>query len=88
MLERTWPTRGPELKGKLHVFTGDRYLLPRGRRQAALKEESLTKLGSDAVVEIIPDRDHSTLLNPELAQRLDREMNAAVNGLLPIKLST
>jgi len=30
------------------------------------------------VVEIIPGRDHSTVLDLELAQRLDREMKAAV----------
>ena len=46
-----------------------------------LLKESLTKLGSDAIVEIVPNRDHGTLLDPKLAQRLDREMNAAVKGL-------
>ena len=43
-----------------------------------LLKESLEKLGSDAVIEIIPGRDHGTVLDPELAHRLDREMRAAV----------
>ena len=87
VLERNWPARGPALKAKLHIITGDMdtfYL----EGAVKLLKESLAKLGSDAVVEIIPDRDHSTLLNAELAQRLDREMHAAVNGLLPVKPPT
>jgi hypothetical protein len=43
-----------------------------------LLKESLARLGSDAVVEIIPKRDHSTLLDANLAERIDREMHAAV----------
>jgi hypothetical protein len=30
------------------------------------------------VVEIIPEKDHSTILNADLAARLDREMKAAL----------
>jgi hypothetical protein len=48
-----------------------------------LLKESLTKLGSDAVVEIVPNRDHNTLIDRQLSQRLDREMHAAVKHLLP-----
>ena len=66
VLERNWPTLGPKLKGKLHVITGD---LDTFYLEGAVKllKESLAKLGSDAVVEIIPNRDHGTLLDPELA---------------------
>jgi hypothetical protein len=39
-----------------------------------LLKESLTKLGSDAVVEIVPDKNHSNLLTPELRDRIRREM--------------
>jgi hypothetical protein len=46
-------------------------------------KESLAKLGSDAVVEIIPDKDHATLMSPALAARFDREMKAAVGKLVP-----
>ena len=82
VLERNWPTLGPKLKGKLHVITGglDTFYL---EGAVKLLKESLAKLGSDAVVEIIPDRDHGTLLDPQLAERLDREMQAAVGDLLP-----
>jgi hypothetical protein len=79
ILERTWPKLGPKLKGKLHVITGD---LDTFYLEGAVKllKESLARLGSDAVVEIIPNRDHSTVLDAKLAQRLDREMQAAAGG--------
>ncbi len=63
VLERNWPALGPKLKGKLHVITGD---LDTFYLEGAVKllKESLARLGSDAVVEIIPNRDHGTLLDP------------------------
>ena len=81
ILERNWPTLGPKLKGRLHVITGgmDTFYL---EGAVKLLKESLAKLGSDAVVEIIPGRDHGTVLDRNLAQRLDREMNAAVAAFL------
>jgi pimeloyl-ACP methyl ester carboxylesterase len=82
VLERNWPVLGPKLKAKLHVIAGDRdtfYL----EGSVKLLKESLTKLGSDAVVEIVPKRDHSNLMDQQLAQRLDREMRAAVSDLFP-----
>jgi hypothetical protein len=39
-----------------------------------LLKESLEKLGSDAAVEIMPGKDHLTLLDAKMAARLDREM--------------
>jgi pimeloyl-ACP methyl ester carboxylesterase len=82
VLERNWPALGPKLKGKLHVIMGgrDTFYLEGAVR---LLKESLTKLGSDAVVEIIPDKDHGTVMSPELAERFDREMKAAVGKLVP-----
>jgi hypothetical protein len=77
VLERNWPRLGPKLKGKLHVITGamdDFYL----EGAVKLLKESLARLGSDAVVEIIPKRDHSTLLDSSLVDRIDREMHAAI----------
>ena len=86
VLERNWKTLGPKLKGKLHVFTGD---LDTFYLEGAVKlfKESLARLGSDAVVEIIAGRDHGTVLDAQLSQRLDREMNAAV-GLKPLEPAT
>jgi len=87
ILERSWPALGPKLKGKLHVITGD---LDTFYLEGAVKllKESLAKLGSDAVVEIVPNRDHSTLMDRELAERLDREMHATISGLFPAKTLT
>ena len=59
------------------------YLLSRGRRE--LLKDSLASLKSDAVVEIVPGRDHGTVLDRNLAQRLDREMKAAVASFLDPK---
>jgi S-formylglutathione hydrolase FrmB len=72
-LERNWATIGPKLKGKIHVFMGDMdtfYL----EGATKLLKESLAKLGSDAVVEIHPGKDHGTLLSPDLQKRVASEM--------------
>jgi hypothetical protein len=84
ILERNWPALAPKLKGKLHVITGglDTFYL---EGAVKLLKESLVRLGSDAVVEIVPDSDHGTLMDQELAQRIDREMHAAVRDFFPLK---
>lgn len=84
VLERNWPTLGPKLKGKLRVITGDldTFYLEGAVR---LLKESLSRLGSDAVVEIIPNRDHSTLLDPALSAKLDKEMQAKVAEWMPAR---
>jgi hypothetical protein len=76
-LERNWPTLGSKLAGKLHIITGDMdnfYL----EGAVELLKESLQNLGSDAVVEIVPKKDHMTLLDSAMAARIDREMREAV----------
>jgi hypothetical protein len=82
VLERNWPTLGRKLKGKLRVITGgvDTFYL---EGAVGRLKDSLARLGSDALVEIIPNRDHSTVLDPALAARLDREMRAKVAEWLP-----
>lgn len=77
VLERNWKTLGPKLAGKLHVVTGDRdtYYL---EGAVKLLKKSLSELGSDAVVEISPGRDHRTVLDPALARRINAEMKAAI----------
>jgi hypothetical protein len=82
VLERDWPVLGPKLAGKLHVITGalDTYYLEGAVR---LLQKSLAALESDAVVEVIPGKDHSSLLDAALAARLDREMKAALDRELP-----
>lgn len=77
ILERNWTTLGPKLAGKIHVVTGERdtYYL---EGAVKLLKKSLADLGSDAVVEIVPGKDHRTVLDGTLARRFDAEMKAAV----------
>ena len=84
ILERNWPKLAPKLAGKIHVITGDQdtFYLEGATR---LLKESLARLKSDAVVEIIPGRDHGTILDRDLAERIDREMKAAVADYLEKK---
>jgi hypothetical protein len=74
-LERDWKTLGPKLAGKLHVYTGgeDTFYLEGAVR---LLGQSLKNLGSDAVVEIIPGKDHGTLVDSAMRKRIAREMAA------------
>jgi Putative esterase len=82
VVERDWPRLGPKLKGKIHVVVGavDSFYL-----EGAVKlwKASLEKLGSDAEIEIVPGRDHSTVLDAKLAERFERAMNAAVGAISP-----
>ncbi len=79
-LERNWKTVGPKLAGKIHVYMGgdDTFYLDGA---TILLKESLAKLGSDAVVEIFPGKDHGTLMTLELRQRIAKEMAAAYRKL-------
>lgn len=73
VLERNWSGFGPRLRGKLHVHTGEQdtfYL----EGAVVLLKETLERLGSDAVVEIHPGKDHGTILTPELRDRFRLEM--------------
>jgi hypothetical protein len=75
-LERNWRELGPKLQGKLHIITGelDTFYLEGAVR---LLGETLKKLGSDAVVEIVPGKDHGSVVTQELQTRIRREMSAA-----------
>jgi hypothetical protein len=67
---------GPQLAGKIHVFMGsqDTFYLEGAtqRLKVALKD-----LGSDAVVEILPGKDHFNLFADGLNLRIRKEMTAA-----------
>ncbi len=75
-LERNWKELGPKLAGKLHIITGeyDTFYLEGAVRKLG---ETLKALGSDAVVEIVPGKDHGTVMTAELAARIRREMSEA-----------
>ena len=72
-LERNWKELAPKLAGKIHVYMGseDTFYLDGA---TILLKETLAKLGSDAVVEIFPGKDHSTLMTLEMRQRIAKEM--------------
>ncbi len=73
ILEKNWPTLGPKLAGKLHVYMGadDTFYL---EGATILLQKTLKNLGSDAVVEIFPGRDHTTLMDQKMRERIAREM--------------
>ncbi len=73
VIQRQWDQMGPKLKGKLFIYMGDAdtfYL----ERAVVLLKETLEKLGSDAHVEIVPGRDHGTLLNADIRTKINQQM--------------
>jgi hypothetical protein len=84
VLERNWKTLRPRLAGKVHVFMGgqDTFYLEGATR---LLKQSLESLGSDTVVEIHEGRDHNTLVDRRLSQRIRTEMADAFLKAFPIK---
>lgn len=75
ILRANWSSLGPKLKGKLHIFAGDKdtFYLDAAVR---LLQADLSKLGSDATVEIVPG-DHGSMLTASLRNRIDAEIAAA-----------
>jgi pimeloyl-ACP methyl ester carboxylesterase len=73
VLERNWTELGPKLAGKLHVFMGeaDTFYLEGATRLLGV---SLKSLGSDAVVLLVPGKDHGNLLDSSLRKRIRNEM--------------
>jgi hypothetical protein len=78
-LVRNWKTLAPKLAGKLHVYMGgeDTFYLDGA---TVLLKESLAKLGSDAKVEIFPGKDHGTLMDRAMRERIAKEMAAAYSS--------
>jgi hypothetical protein len=66
ILERDWESLAPRLAGKLHVFIGT---LDTFRLEGAVRllDESLRRLGSDAVIVFAEGRNHGDLFRPEPA---------------------
>jgi S-formylglutathione hydrolase FrmB len=73
VIERNWRTLSPKLAGKVHVYMGaeDTFYL---EGATILLQRSLKKLGSDAVVEVFPGKDHGTLMDRKMRDRIAREM--------------
>ena len=76
MLEQNWPQLKEKLAGKIHISTGDLdtfYL----NRAVELLSERLKSLGSDAQIEIVPGKDHGSILTPQLRSTIKTQMTAA-----------
>ena len=74
LLKNNWQELQPKLKSKLHVYMGsvDTFYL----EGATIKlKERLEELGSDAVIEIFPGKDHGNLMSVKLRNRIMREMS-------------
>ncbi len=73
-LKNNWAELESRLKSKIHVYMGDTdtfYL----EGATILLGERLKKLGSDAVIEIFPGKDHMNLLDRNLRARINKEMS-------------
>ena len=84
VLEKNWKTLGPKLQGKLHIVTGelDTFYLEGAVRLLA---KTLRDLSSDAQVEIVPGRDHMSMLIPDQIQAARRQMADAFLKHRPIR---
>lgn len=76
ILEKKWAEMEEQLSGKIHVYMGDEdtFYLENATR---LLGERLKAIGSDAVVEMFPGKDHMNLLDKNLRRRIMLEMTAA-----------
>ncbi len=79
-LKREWPTIGPKLTGKLHLYCGtiDTFRL---EGPALLLKDELAELGSDAEIVLVEGRDHGSIYQPHpelwpkgMMERIHREM--------------
>lgn len=77
ILRTNWKTLEPKLRGKLHVYMGgdDNFYLDGAVR---LLEKWTREQKVGAVVEIFPGRDHGTLIDAKLRERMNREMAEAI----------
>jgi S-formylglutathione hydrolase FrmB len=73
ILERDWQKLSPKLAGKLHVYVGDldTFYLEGAVR---LLRDSMHKLESDAVVELFPGKNHGSLMDKKMRERIAAEM--------------
>ncbi len=75
LLRRRWPTLKESLSGKIHITTGelDTFYLEGAVEQLI---GTLKELGSDAEVEVVPGKDHGSVLTAALRSRERRQMTA------------
>ncbi|MHC4416337.1 MAG: alpha/beta hydrolase-fold protein [Planctomycetota bacterium] len=75
ILEANWPSLGPKLAGKIYVIVGDKDTFYLDGAVRTLRD-ALTRLGSDAVIEIVPGADHSSFATIDLRKRIDEALLA------------
>ena len=73
VLKNNWEKLSPKLAGKIHISMGDLDTFYLNGATALLKK-TLADLGSDAQVEMVPGKDHGSLMTKELRARQKREM--------------
>jgi hypothetical protein len=74
ILTTHWEIISRSLEGKLHVYMGgdDTFYLEGATK---LVKSELDTLGSDAVVELFPGKDHGSLMDEAMIQRIGEEMD-------------
>lgn len=73
LFRQDWKKLRKKLAGRLHVYTGEKDTFYLEGAVQKLKA-TLAELGSDAVMEIHPGKDHGSLLDAPLRERIAREM--------------
>lgn len=73
-LRTQWQTLEPKLRGKIHVYMGDKDTFYLDGAVRLLKQD-MARLKSDAVIEIVPG-DHGSMMTADLRKRIDEEMAA------------
>ena len=76
ILESNWKELAPDLEGKLHVFMGDAdtfYL----EGAVRLLAEAMKRVDSDADIEMFPGKDHSSIMTPQLQEKMRNQMAEA-----------
>ncbi len=73
-LRTHWNELGPKLAGKIHIYMGDLDTFYLDGAVRLLKVD-LKKLGSDAVVEIVPG-DHGSMMSDQLRSRIGQEISS------------
>ena len=81
-LKENWDELGPRLAGKLHIYCGedDNFYLEGAVRQL---DVALDELGSDAVVEILPGKDHMNILDVPMWKRMAGELLEKFHAAYP-----
>jgi S-formylglutathione hydrolase FrmB len=77
-IQKNWKRLANNLNGKIHIYAGaeDNFLLNKSVEAFKTKAD---KLKADMVVEIIPTADHWSIWSEAFTQRIQKELDAAIN---------